>query len=125
MALGLFYATGNVSTYTYTVKIWDLSSNNLNAVIANGTSGGVSGSVLTDATTMVYFSFATPPTLAANTKYCITVESNTINASNYAKHNFVDGTTSSIITHLLSANSTGTTVERTDKESTIGIYYYD
>jgi len=120
--------TGDISGYTYTAKVWSLDgSNNLNAVITNGTSANVSGNNdwSRSGSTWACWTWSTPPTMTANTPYAITIEQNTISASNYAGVAFVDGSTSSTIANLLHADSSGTTTIRTDKESTVRIYYYD
>lgn len=119
--------TGDISGYTYTAKVWSLSSNNLSAVITNGTSENVNGNNdwSRSGSTWQCWTWTTPPTMTANTKYAITIQQNTISASNYAAVAFVDGSTSSIITNLLHADSAGTTTERTDKETTVRLYYYD
>lgn len=117
-------ASGTIDGYTYTAKIWSLSSNNLSAVITNGTStNSPNGDQLWN-DSAVHFTFDNP-TLSANTKYGITIQQNTISSANYIYGNFVDGSTSSVISTILHANSSGTTTERTDKEPTIGIYYCD
>ncbi len=75
--------TGDVSGKTYTAYVYTLSGTTLSSVISDGTSAGVSGSVITGTAATVIFTFSGNPTLSSGTTYAIVVTPGSTDASNY------------------------------------------
>ena len=74
-------AAGSITGKTFTVEVYTLSGNDLNAL--QGTSDGVTGSDAWNLT-WVEFTFSSPFVLSASTDYGIVVTMNEADGSNYA-----------------------------------------
>ena len=122
VAFRMYKDSGDISGYTYTATI--RASTALSTIITNGTSAGVSGATIPVDAEMIYFTFATPPSLTSGTKYAIVVNGDTVDGSNYAKASFVDGSTTALASWIYMDNTYSLT-DRTDKEATFELYYYD
>lgn len=74
---------GDISGKTYTAYVYTLSGTTLNSVITDGTSTGISGSVITGTAATVLFPFTGNPTLTSGTTYAIVVTPGSTDATNY------------------------------------------
>ena len=122
VAFNLTRDSGTITGYTYTAKIWTLTGTDLNAVVDGGVSSAVAGSqdwVDTD----VVFTFGDYPSVSGSTTYAITVEQNTISASDYITANFSNTVSGTDYLGRWDSASGGT--QWTDKTPMIKIYYYD
>lgn len=81
ISVRLTKSVGSITGKTYTVRIWSMTGNALNTVLASTT--GVTGS---DAwsNTAVDFTFASPYTISTGTNYSVTVDAGGTDALNYA-----------------------------------------
>ena len=86
----LDHKLGDVTGNTYTVSIYTQTGDNLNAVVTNGTSAGVTGSNDWSADT-IDFNFSPCATVSASTNYSIVINhDNDFNASNYVRAYYDD-----------------------------------
>lgn len=74
---------GDISGKTYTAYVYTLSGTTLDSVITNGTSTGISGSVVTGTAATVLFPFTGNPTLNSGTTYAIVVTPGSTDATNF------------------------------------------
>lgn len=117
---------GDTSTKTWVAQIFTMSGNDLNTVVANGTSATVSGNNPAS-TAELQFTWVTPPTLTASTAHAIVISLASGAAVDSGVYDYLDASTTDLIigSFALWDDTKALTADFTTKDLYIKIYYYD